>query len=84
MLHIDVTLEDCRLIGDYNNHNQMWSVKIVDGMTGEEKPVTWTGEQLSAVLALGIGGDDMSFSGQLYAVAEPLVVGWPNTFRPFP
>jgi hypothetical protein len=86
MLHIDMTLEDTRLIVDNNSGNQVgpWSVRLIDNRTCEEAHREWTDTQLAAVMALAVAGDEHPQAETLYAEAELAVAGLPLNLRPIP
>ena len=68
-----------------------WKGIIGDGHTGKNQEVSWTDEQLAAILALAIAGPDFekqmpdlnsSVAAHLYRIAEPAVKNLPKELRP--
>lgn len=87
MLHVDITLEDLRLVARRNCEGK-WIGEITDHVTGREQVIQWNDCQLGAVLALAAGAGEEGFDANattaLYAVAEPLFSGVDKTFRMIP
>jgi hypothetical protein len=85
MLHVDVTLEDCRLIVTVDKDG-FWVGVAVDNLTGKELPVKYTNVQVGAILALGCGGEDFgqNLSADLYKIAEPCYKDVDPKFRMIP
>lgn len=86
MLHLDVTLEDTRIIAAVDDNSE-WVGTIHDAHSGQSQAIKWSHTQMGAVLALGIGGDE-SFTKrtttELYEVAEDAIKELTPELRPIP
>ena len=56
-----------------------YSVVAFDVTSGAFKVADWSLDQVIAVLALALGGDEIDGSEDYYEVAEKAIKGWPNT-----
>lgn len=88
MLHIDLTLEDTRIVANRDNSN-VWIGFICDAPTGKCVRIEWTDSQIAAVVALGFGigeNDEIDESSvkKLYEIAEPAIKDLPSECRPIP
>lgn len=83
MLHVDITLEDTRLIADWRQDGN-WDATITDNVSGERRDFTWTPNQIAAVVALGIAGDECDLAPIAYPIAEPLFANIPKALRFIP
>lgn len=96
MLKVLLILEDSILDAKFDKESGKWKVSAADNHTGMEHQAEVTTEQLGAIAALGIGGEDGIFdpaarinqdhtlNHQLYDVAEVAVKDWPRECRPIP
>lgn len=75
-----IYLEDCVFISPQPGHIACFD--IVTGQLARTQGVTLT--QLEALVTLAICGDEVEDAPALYAVAEPVIKGWPNACRPIP
>ena len=55
-----------------------------DVVTGTHYRATVTDLELIAILALGIGGDEVDGSDGYYSTLESVLASWPNECRPVP
>jgi hypothetical protein len=90
MLHLTMILCDVILVANCNpllgNH---WSVTACDALSGKHHKCDLSGQQLAAILCLGVNGDVQSTLDEqtltnLYNTAEAALVGWPKECRPIP
>jgi len=71
MLHIDITLEDTRLIATHNGPDN-WEVIMTDLPTGKQGVGQMTDLELHAMIALAVHPDGMPIgTAEYYAIAEP-------------
>ncbi len=87
MLQVMLILCDCILIANAPDGDNNWKVVVTDALTGKTVKADWTSDQLAAVAALGIGGDDelpAEVTALLYPIAEKATEGWPTECRPMP
>jgi hypothetical protein len=106
MLKVLLILEDGILDAEFNTpdpltpdafpNSGLWRIRSADSLTGKQIEEHITTEQLGAIVALAVGGEegifnhanapvgDHNLSNQLYAVAEPVVKDWPKECRPIP
>lgn len=88
MFHVDVTLEDTRIIGVEppfpNNHSEL-NVTFADNLTGKQfvkrLPLATVGKILYVVLS---GNDSGWLDGFSYASLESEFTDCPNECRPIP
>lgn len=61
-------------------------VVCLDVVTGATAQAEWTAEQVEAVCALAIGGDEwpQEKATAYYLIAEQAIQGWPTECRPIP
>lgn len=82
MFHIDVTIEDCRLLIDSENGSE-YKVRSVDNHSGKEHTFTMTQKQVTATLAIIIDIDGAPEGvDKMYKSLEPLMVNCPKECRP--
>lgn len=87
MLNFHVILADTVLVGHYDEESGNWKVRMADMHKGNCWDLVWTPQQLSAIMALGMGGLEESGSGfdiaELYKVASSAMpdyiprISWP-------
>lgn len=75
---VSIQLEDNSIV--WNNGK----VTSFDFLTGNVYQTKWTKEQLVAIFKLAIGGDEIDDSAECYAIAEPIMIGFPAECRPIP
>lgn len=94
MIHVTILIEDTTIVAEYRVDREestepRWRGKCVDNLTGKFEKIDWTNEQMTAVLALGLGSvAEDSIPGydtkKLYEVAEEAIKGWQKEVRPIP
>lgn len=98
MIHVTILIEDTTIVAEYDvptgiegwtGTGNLWTGKCIDNLTGKCEKIKWTSEQMSAVLALGLGSvAEDSVPGYdtelLYSVAEAAIAGWQKEVRPIP
>lgn len=86
-LNVTLQLEDSIVVASINNQTGKWEGTITDRMTQTCKNFDgWSGPQMASLSALSICGGALppNIVDKMYAVAEPLLEGWPKELRPFP
>lgn len=83
LLHGEIRLEDTQISFNWMEHGR-WNVEIVDVITGESAIRIWTNDQIAAVLALAVGGDEITFAESAYKIAEHAVSFILQSLRPIP
>jgi len=84
MIHVDITLEDARLIATYDG--LVWNTTLLDNHSGLSQRVEWNNDQLWAVVTLALGDDELepTLAKHLYEIAEPLFTNLPGALRIIP
>ena len=83
MLHIDMTLEDTRLIA--RGGPDGWLVEFRDSLTGQMEESVCSSTQLAAILFLAVNnGEESAADALMYELAEPIVEGLEKGLRPIP
>ena len=67
-----------------NSDEKLWKVMLCDSFAGQSTVRHWSDAELSAVVALGIGGDEIAGADILYPIAEKACEGLPRELRPIP
>jgi len=96
-MHIDVTLEDIRIIADmpeaklralevyaYDMAANSWEVTFNDNPTGQQQSKMLNSEELAAILFLAVEGDEHPQSALLYPIAEKALEDINPVLRPIP
>lgn len=79
---IALYLEDLTMSVHVNE--DMYRVVAFDVFSGNLKVADCTKDQVIAILALAIGGDEIENAEKYYEIAETAIAGWPNECRPIP
>lgn len=89
MFHVDITLEDSRMIADYNGYNSSkWFAQITDLHTGiQSLMIQLTCDEMQAVLNLAMyrdGTPQAMDTDACYKLAEPIMAQLPPECRIIP
>lgn len=98
MIHVTILIEDTTIVAEFGTPTGIegwtgtgnrWTGKCMDNLTGKCEKINWSGEEMAAVLALGLGSvAEDSVPGydtdKLYQVAEEAIKGWAKEVRPIP
>ena len=83
LLNGEIRLEDLLIKFEWLRDN-FWYVELADVVKGDSAVRIWSNDEIAAVLALGVGGDEIKFSEAAYAIAERAVEDIPFNLRPIP
>lgn len=85
MFHVDVTMEDSRIVTAETDVPGEMDVTFFDNVTGKRFVKRMTLETLGKVLMVGLGGiDSADVPGFTYASVESEFAGCPQECRPIP
>lgn len=86
MFHITLILADTLIIATGNDKGQ-WEGTCQDLYKGKSEKFSWDCEQMAAVIALAMAGDDLPVEEVqigLRKIASPLVANWASEVNPIP
>lgn len=87
MLHVTLILCDTLLTASVHRPSNLWIGHCVDALTGKREDFQWNTEQMAAVIALAMAGDDLPVEEVqigLRKIASPLVADWASEVNPIP
>jgi len=84
MIKICLVLEDTKLEAERDNDTALWNGTSSDVLTGKKQDFSLTDDQMSAIVFLGMAGDEKPEAEALYRIAEPALKNWPIECRPIP
>jgi len=82
MFHVDVTLEDTRIIARTDAVSTDFDCQFIDNLSGKIWEKKLTPEQLGATIALAMASDGETVPPVNHALVEPLFQGCPQECRP--
>lgn len=85
MFHLDITIEDTRMIANNPDGMQNYKTLFTDGLTGEQKEVELTATQLAYTIAIILdkAGTPPNMD-EMYKELEPIYKDFPPELRPIP
>lgn len=85
MIHVDLTVEDHRIIGTYNQKTENYDVLFSDAITGKTATKELSAEEVEAVIYISITFQpEGTVAKKFYDLAEAAVAGLDLALRPFP
>lgn len=82
MLHFTLILCDTLIVA--TRSDVLWDTTITDALTGKTVKKSFSDAEMGAILALAIGGEEYSFTKELYEIAEPAMKDIPKECRLIP
>lgn len=88
MLHFTLVMENTVVVATVpemeNGYGSVWDASIFDSVTGKTVKKSFSAVEMGAILALAVGGEEYSFTKELYEIAEPAMKDIPKECRLIP
>ena len=82
MNHVDITMNDSRLIADLGPDG--WQVNVFDSRSGESSHFSLNTEEFGCLVALMTGSWSSRYEKDMYEIVNPKISHLPRNLRPIP